>query len=82
MGLVAMRMVSPVCGWNSMPQMIPMQASTAAAPITRFAFFARMLRFCSRFSAKPSRKSITRASAAISRLPAMVMAALLVVMPR
>ena len=48
----------------------------------RFVFLHFTLRFCSRFSAIPSIKSINSASSAIKILPAMVIAALFVVMPR
>ena len=56
--------------------------TNAATAIILFAFLAFPLRFAIRFSIKPRIKSNTKASTAINKLPTIVMAALLVVIPR
>lgn len=82
MGLVAMWSVSFDWDWRSDPPMIPAQRSSATAAKIRFCLFALTVRFFILRSMNPRRKSITSARSAISKLPAIVIAALLVVIPR
>ena len=81
MGFVAIRIVSLPWVRNTVVIIRHRQIITAAAPIRRFVFFDPALRFCIRFSTIPRMKSTTSASIAIRRLPAMVIAALFVVIP-
>lgn len=81
-GFVAICMVS-FCGiWIMAPPTMPKQRTAATAAIILLVLFAFALCLRIRFSMKPRIKSIARASKAISKLPAIVIAALLVVMPR
>ena len=82
MGFVAMFIVSAALPRKRETAIRARQASAATAPTALFVRLAFSLRLFMRFSAKPSTKSSTSASTAMSRLPAMVMAALFVVMPR
>ena len=82
MGLVAMFIVSALPPVNSETHTSATQASAATPAAMRFVRLAFSLRLLMRFSMRPRMKSTTSASTAMSRLPAIVMAALFVVMPR